>query len=683
MTRRGRRWLLGLLLVFGGLVVAVLTGPLLLDQERYRAILTSRASQLLNRTVTTGSLRVHLLPSPGVTIRDLIIGDRAPRSEPFLDAEQLHVALKLLPLLKGEIQIRSIRLDRPRIRLARGPEGWNLDDLIRPTARGVAAEPRRTEGARVGRGQPALPILVAGALAVRHGALVLESPLYPHGPARLELKDVNLDISAPAPRSPIRIHASGPLPGNVSGSFDLTGSLQPYEGDRHPIEVEFHARGIEAAQLASSLGLPRSSPSVAALSGTFDLEGKAVGEWPVLDLQAEANLQRIGVALPLLNHAGTGGEDNGKAPGDKAWLRVKGRWGVDGLDLPQVNLLWKGQATTGRLHLATQKSPRLQFWLDTPNLSIEPIVAIATAAGAGTDSSSSADTPHPASRTSNPPVPPFDKGGVGGFRTQYSPEVAGLQVEGHLRSGILRWGKLVLTTAEGDLRYCCGLLTIGRLQGGFYGGTLSGDAALSFSGRVPHTRVTTHLEGVQIEPLLDAIQKPQWTLRGMMTLNSKIELSGQLGPGALARASGQTDITLANGRVIGYAPLERLSKTVDPFLKGTGISSSALSEFDLLSAHWTLDGGTLRTRDLTLLRDGVKFFAVGSVNLLTQALDFDVTAKVAKTTIEAKVQGTSPNLVVTPQMGRIEGRIRTDVGKLLGDARNKDLGKVLQQLFSR
>ncbi len=680
MTRRGRWWLL----VLGGLVVALFVGPLLLDQERYRGILTSRASQLLNRTVTASSLRVHLLPSPGVTIRDLIIADRAPWSEPFLDAEQLHVALKLLPLLKGEIQVRSIRIDRPRIRLARGPEGWNLDDLIRPAARGVAAEPRHTEGARVARGQPALPILVAGALAIRHGALVLENPLHPYGPARLELKDVNLDISAPVPRSPLRIHASGPLPGNVSGSFDLTGSLRPHEGDRQPIEVEFHARGIEAAQLASSLGVPRSSPSVAALSGTFDLEAKAVGEWPRFDLQADVDLQRVGVTLPRLKHAGTGGEENSKAPGDKARLLAKGRWEGDRLDLSQMSLLWKGQTTTGRLHLATQKSPRIQFWIDTPDLSIEPVVAIATTAGAGTDSSSSAGTPHPASRASNPPVPPFDKGGVGGFRNQHFPEDAGLQVEGHLRSGILRWGKLVLTTAEGDLRYCCGLFTIHRLQGGFYGGTLLGDAALSFSRQAPHARVTTQLEGVQIEPLLAAIQEPRWRLlRGMMTLSSKMEISGQLGPGALARTSGQTDIAVTNGRVTGYAPLERLSKTVDPILKGLGVPSPTLNEFDRLSAHLTLDGGILRTRDLTLLRDGAKFYAAGSFNLLNQTMDFDVTAKVAKVTLEAKVQGTSSDPVVTPQMGRIEGRIKTEVSKLMGDDRNKELGKVLRQLFSR
>ncbi|MDD5559984.1 AsmA family protein [Candidatus Methylomirabilis sp.] len=676
MTGRGRRWLFGLLLVLGGLVIVLLAGPLLLDQERYRGILTSRTSQLLNRKVTASSLRVHLLPSPGVTIRDLLITDRAPWSGPFLEAERLDLALKLLPLLKGELQVRNVRIDRPRIRLAGGPDGWNLDDLIRPTAREAAVESRHTEGTRVARGQPALPVLVAGALTIRQGAIVLDNPLYPYGPARLELKDVNVDIPAPLPRSPIRIHANGPLLGGASGSFDLTGSIQPHEGDHPSIEVALHVRGLDVAQLASSFGALRSSPFAAALSGTLDLEGKAVGEWPRLDLETNVDLQRVGMALSRFTHAGTGGKENDKAPGDKAWLRAKGRWEGDGLDLSQVSLLWEGHTTTGRLHLATQKSPRIQFWLDTPDLSIESLVAIATAAA-------------PVGATGQSPlrtadlVPSNDKGGVGGFRTPHSSEVGGLQVEGHLRSGVLRWGKLVLTAAEGDLRYCCGLLTIRQLHGGFYGGNLSGDAALSFSGRAPHVRVATHLEGIQTEPFLKAIQEPRWTLHGMMTLDSKMEFSGPLGPGALAKVSGQTDMAVTNGRIIGYTPLERLSKTVDPILKGVGIPPLTLNEFDRLSAHWTLDGGILRTRDLTLLRDGAKFYAVGGANLLNQTLDFDVTAKLAKTTLEAKVQGPSSDPVVTPQMGRIEGRIKTEVGKLLGKDRDKELEKVFKKLFSR
>ncbi|MCZ7624478.1 MAG: AsmA family protein [Candidatus Methylomirabilis sp.] len=127
MTRRGQRRLLCLLLILGGIVAILLAGPLLLDQERYRGILIGRVSQLLNRKVTASSLRLHLLPSPEVTIRDVVIADRAPWSEPFVDAEQLHVALELFPLLKGDIQVGNIRIDRPRIRLARD----RMDGILR------------------------------------------------------------------------------------------------------------------------------------------------------------------------------------------------------------------------------------------------------------------------------------------------------------------------------------------------------------------------------------------------------------------------------------------------------------------------------------------------------------------------------------------------------------------------
>ncbi|MCZ7624477.1 MAG: AsmA-like C-terminal region-containing protein [Candidatus Methylomirabilis sp.] len=131
-------------------------------------------------------------------------------------------------------------------------------------------------------------------------------------------------------------------------------------------------------------------------------------------------------------------------------------------------------------------------------------------------------------------------------------------------------GKLVLTAAESDLDYCCRLLTIRRLRGGLYGGTLSGGGAIDWRGSTPRTTVATHLDGVQTEPLLNAIQEPRWTLHGVMTLDSKIEIAGQLGSGALARTSGQTDVAVTNGRVTGYTPLERLSKTADPILKGLG-----------------------------------------------------------------------------------------------------------------
>ena len=660
MTRRWRT-LVGVLLALGCLATLLLAAPLLLDQERYRGLLTDRASRLLNRRVTASSLRVRLLPGPGATVRGLAVSDRAPRSETFMEAERVDVSLRLLPLLKGELQVSKIRLDRPRIRLVRGPDGWNVEDLIRPAPRPAAGERRQTEAMRSVRGQPVLPALFGGALTVRDGTIVFDRPLQGKRSAPLEIRGLNADAAAPPPNAPLRISVSGRLPDEVSGSFELTGSVRAEDEDRLPIEAQLSVRGVEAARLVSYLGFSVSSPQ--GLLGTVDLEMKGAGDWPRLDLQAEVNLQRLGLASE-----GT----SKKTSGEEAWLRAKGRWDGEALDLPEASLRWRGQSITGRLHLVNLTAPKIGLDLKVPQLDIESLLGMATASNRGTGRAEEASGRRGRRAVPVDPDPVGERIG--------SPD--GVQIEGRFRSDAVRWGGLVLTTAEGDFRYRRGVLTIQRLRGGFYGGSLSSGASLDWRGRPSRTSITAHLERVQTGPLLKALQEERWSLSGIMTLDSNLELFGEPGPGALARAVGHSDLVVTGGRLTGYPPLERVTRTFDPVLKGAG-ASSALNEFDRLSAHWTLDRGTLRTRDLLLQREGAKLLAAGSMNLQDQRLDFDVTARVARATLEAKVSGTTTDPVVTPQVGRIEQRIKTEVGRILKGEKGEALGKVLRELLPR
>src|SRR3990170_1460908 len=373
MTRR-LRTLVGVLLALGCLATLLLAAPLLLDQERYRGLLTDRASRLLNRRVTASSLRVRLLPAPGATVRGLAVSDRAPRPETFMEAERVDVSLRLLPLLKGELQVSTIRLDRPRIRLVRGPDGWNVEDLIRPAPRPAAGERRRTEATRSVRGQPVLPALFGGALTVRDGTLVLDGSSQDKGSAPLEIHGLNVDAAAPPPNAPLRISVSGRLPGETSGSFELTGSVRAEDEDRLPIEAQLSVRGLEAARLISYLGFSVSSPQ--GLRGTVDLEVKGAGDWPRLDLQAEVNLLRLGLASE-----GT----SVKSSGEEAWFRAKGRWDGEALDLPETNLRWKGQSITGRLRLVNRSAPRIRMESNVPPRDIESAMEMLAASDTTTD----------------------------------------------------------------------------------------------------------------------------------------------------------------------------------------------------------------------------------------------------------------------------------------------------------
>jgi uncharacterized protein YhdP len=187
---------------------------------------------------------------------------------------------------------------------------------------------------------------------------------------------------------------------------------------------------------------------------------------------------------------------------------------------------------------------------------------------------------------------------------------------------------------------------------------------------------------VQTEPLLLALQEDPWKLQGVVMLDAHIELAGQLGRDALLRASGHSDLVVTEGRLTGYPPLDKVSQAFAPLLQGAGVSSG-LNEFDVLTAHWTLDQGVLRTNDLVLQRHGARLYATGSVGIQDQRLDFDVTAKVPRATLEAKVSGTASDPVVTPNVGRIERRIKTEIGKALKDKRGEAIGKALRDLLSR
>lgn len=660
MTTHRRKLLRWSLLGMASLVALLLAAPLVLNQERYRGLLADRAGRFLNRDVRMESVRLRLLPRPGATAHGLTVADRTPGSGTFIDAERLHVSLKILPLLRGELQVKEIRIDRPRIRLAHGSDGWNLEDLIRPAARAGSSEQRRSEGARSVRTETVLPALLAGALTVRDGTILLDQFVQDRGPATLEIRGLNLEVAAPPPSGPLRIHTSGQLPGEGRGSFELALSMRPKVGDRLPIDAQLMVRGAGAPQLASFLGMPRSTAS--AFSGGLDLELKAVGDWPRLNLQADADLRRLGLSL---------GKAPGKAPGDEGALLAKGRWDGIALDMPEVSLRWKGQTITGRFHVAHLKAPKIRYELNVPDLTLESLVAMAGAFGSG---EASADT----SRRSR------ERDAVSATAASRSRggQPDGMQIEGRLRSGAVRWGGLVLTSADGEMSSADGMAAIRRFRGSFYGGSLSGDAAFDWRGRLQRTTISARLEGVQTEPLLRALHEERWKLRGVMTLNSQLELTGRFGPDAPTRASGQGELVITNGHLIGYPPLDRVSQTFSPLLKSAGIASG-LSEFDRLSAHWILDKGLLRTDDLLLQREGARVYAVGSMNVQDQRLNFDVTAKVPRATLEAKVTGTPSDPVVTPNVGRIERRVKTEVGKFLQSGKAEELGKALRELFPR
>ena len=85
---------------------------------------------------------MHLSIVPfGVRVENVAIAEDAgfPTGRPFAQANELYVSLRLLPLLRGQVEVRAFELRQPAIELVHNADGaWNFATLggsgSRPTA---------------------------------------------------------------------------------------------------------------------------------------------------------------------------------------------------------------------------------------------------------------------------------------------------------------------------------------------------------------------------------------------------------------------------------------------------------------------------------------------------------------------------------------------------------------------
>jgi len=115
-------------------LIAALAIPYLVDVNRYRDRIQAELQQRLNRPVSLGRMHLRVLPL-SFRVENVVIGDDRTFGSPapFAQADELRVSAELMPLLRGEVEINSLELKRPRIELIRNRQGvWNFATLGQP-----------------------------------------------------------------------------------------------------------------------------------------------------------------------------------------------------------------------------------------------------------------------------------------------------------------------------------------------------------------------------------------------------------------------------------------------------------------------------------------------------------------------------------------------------------------------
>lgn len=677
---------LALLLLFLALL------PSLIDLDRYRDTIAARAEKALGRKVSLAHLKLSFL-KPVAFVQGIRIAERSGFGEgPFLEAEALEVRIELLPLLIGQVKIAKAVLDRPRIVIARSKTGsWNIDDLLKqPSA--VSSQPsggdQKSETrdhrskAPVPRSPspvPFLPALSLPELEVRRGKLIFLRT-EAGGASISQIADFSLKVSQPSLDAPLTFRLSAVLPpfkeeGMEGGTIELDGKVDPkpvlsgVEGaEGFPLDVTLTVRGLGASFLKSYLGLEAiASPERGGLdlAGSLDMELKVHGPWGQLGLEGVLDLNRLKVA-----YAGVL-----KGEGEPGKLKVKGRQKGEGLVFDQVSLDIKGLKLSGHMRLAALKHPKVQFFLSSPSLDLDQLRA------------GPPPSPHPSPLRGEGQ----GRGGIAwaSLKTEeqklpsqaLQPDIwhptssipSGFSADGKIQVAHLRVSGLTFQNLTSDVLYNQAVLRLRRLTASLDGGRLWADLKIDLSRKYPSLALSSHLEGVKTGPLLQALKEPAWSLDGILSLRSTLTFQGPT-PWGLGTASGRGSLIIEKGRFKGPKSFDRFVEAFASFLRSEG-GKSRLQEFDRLQGEFTLEKGFVRTKDLTLSKEGWQLLAMGTLGLLDSSLDFDLVAKLPRATLTAKLSGTTAEPLVVPKGGRLRRRVETELSK------RKGLKNLLKELF--
>lgn len=122
--------LIGVGAVLGLLLVGALALWLFFPKDLVRQTIEEQVERATERDLTLGEIDVAIFPSIGLSAADVVLSNPAGfEGEPFLKAKRVVFAVALMPLIRGDIQVRRLIIEEPALTLAvneAGAANWTF-----------------------------------------------------------------------------------------------------------------------------------------------------------------------------------------------------------------------------------------------------------------------------------------------------------------------------------------------------------------------------------------------------------------------------------------------------------------------------------------------------------------------------------------------------------------------------
>ncbi len=617
-------------------VIAAVVLPMVIDPNDYKDEIAATVEKQTGRTLNIeGDLALSVFPWLGLDIGPTQLSNAEGFDAPYMARmEAVEVRVKLLPLLRKQLEVNTVRLDGLRLNLGKNKQGeTNWADI---TARLEAADKQAGQPADGGDKAGTTPTggalnrLVIGGIEVSDAQLRWDDR---STDALYEINELSFTTGAIEPGEAFdldlrfQVAATQPV---VSGQFKLNGDILLAEAmDAVTITAATFGMNLDGdgvpgghldAGLTTDVKLDLAAQTVS-LSGLVlealglnisgELEGTAIsGDDP----RFKGTLAFAGfVPRELLQALGQDDPQTadpavlGKADATMTWDASLQHFAVTALTLHLDDSRLEGSA---RVDSFDAPAITLTAVLDQFNLDryLPPDAKADAASGkAGSKAATtSADT--------DDALPLED--------------LRNLNLDVRLAVGSLQAFNLRSSDIEIQLKAKDGVLNVKPLGAKLYGGALQADATLDVRKDTPRFSVNENLTGVQAGPLLkDLTGKEQ--LLGTANVKSKLGGVGLSSEQIRQTLTGTAGFEFTDGAVKGVN-IAALIRSAQAKIKGEPAPEQTgpnQTDFALMKGTATITNGKVVNDDLLMKSPLLRITGAGKVSLPKETIDYTLTTK--------------------------------------------------------
>jgi len=649
------------------LVVAAIWLVFIFDPNDFKQTLTDQVAEQTGRELTVdGDIGLSFFPWLAVELGPARLSNaQGFGDEPFVAIEGARIGVRLVPLLRRNIELDQVRLDGLRLNLMVNERGvTNWDDLASEDSAPAAADSGESAG---------IDSLQIGGLAINDAQIRY---IDKQAGTDVDIQDFDLKTGEIAPGEPIDfestvvavLEASGVAANvNLESTVRYSDDYQQFELDDPTLDIKLTGKDLPGGEVAVNVGLKRFAADLdketmnlealkaetlgltfnAALTGTAIMSAPNIsGEFSLDEFSPRSLMERMGMDAPV-----TADDAVLKKASAKATLALTDNSAM----FNDLQFVLDDTKLSGKAGISNLEKQSIRF-----DLGVDAIDA---------------------DRYLPPVVEGAEEQTVGGDDDVEIPVEAlrELDAEGTFRIGSLKVSGMALTDVTLGLKAGNGKVRLKPLEVSLYQGKASGELTLDAAASPPTLAVRESLDGVQLGKLSeDAIGRVLVTGNA----NGKVALDAR---GATVNAmrnslSGNLGFEVGEGALenIDLVYAVRLTRSLYRKQMPPSPPRPQRTPFESLSVTATAVDGVLRSDDLKVFMPVLRVTGEGDVNLVDSTLDY----KMVTTVIKVPEDGTDPEfeeLIGTSIPMRISGPLDDPkIAPDLSGLAKKEIQDVLQ-----